>query len=77
MKSDDSSETKRKGSEMEKMLSVEMIAKQFNVSPRTVIRLVRDKEIRALRVGRQWRFKKGWIDEWVAKNTTQINEDSA
>lgn len=60
---------------MEEMLTVETVAKQFNVSPRTVIRLIQAKEIRALRIGRQWRFKKEWVDEWIARNTTNLNED--
>ena len=61
----------------EEMLTVEMLAKRFNVCGRTVIRLIQDREIRALRVGRQWRFKKEWVEEWVARNTTQTNEDLA
>ena len=60
---------------MDEMISVEALAKQFNVSPRTVLRLVDNREIRALRIGRQWRFKKEWIDEWVARQTTQLKED--
>ena len=62
---------------MDGMLTVEEIARQFNVSPRTVIRLIKAREIRALRVGRQWRFKKEWIEEWIARNTTQAREDTA
>ena len=60
---------------MEEMLSVEVVAWQFNVSPRTVLRLIENKEIRALRVGRQWRFKREWVEEWIARNTTRIEED--
>jgi excisionase family DNA binding protein len=60
---------------VENMLSVEDLARQFNVSPRTVVRLVEKRELRALRVGRQWRFKREWVDEWIRKNTRESSED--
>ena len=58
----------------ENMLSVEELAQQFNVSPRTIVRLVEQREIRALRVGRQWRFKKQWVNEWIERNTREPKE---
>ena len=61
---------------MEELLSVETVAKQFNVSPRTVLRLIQDRQIRALRVGRQWRFRQEWVEEWIVRNTTQLDEDA-
>ena len=60
---------------MERMVTVEELAQRFNVSPRTVLRLIQSREIRALRVGRQWRFKKEWIEQWVDKQTTEVQED--
>jgi excisionase family DNA binding protein len=59
----------------EPMLTVEMVAAQFNVSPRTILRLIDKHEIRALQVGRQWRFKKEWVEEWINRQTTRIQED--
>jgi len=61
---------------MNEMLTVETVAQQFNVSTRTVVRLIERRELRALRVGRQWRVRQEWIDEWVAKNTTEIKENA-
>jgi len=61
---------------MNEMLAVETVAQQFNVSTRTVVRLIERRELRALRVGRQWRVRQEWIDEWVAKNTTEIKENA-
>jgi excisionase family DNA binding protein len=60
---------------MDEMLSVEEVARRFNVSTRTVVRLVERRQLRALRVGRQWRVKPEWIDEWIEKNTQQPHED--
>ena len=52
-------------------ITVEELADMLNVSHRTVQRLVRRKELPAIRIGRQWRFRKEWIDEWLDKNTVQ------
>ena len=62
---------------MEELLTVEAVAKQFNVSPRTVVRLVQARQLKALRVGRQWRFKQEWVEAWVERNTTRTQEESA
>lgn len=56
---------------METMLTVEEVAAIFNVSPRTVLRLIDAREIQALRVGRQWRFRKEWVREWIDRHTSQ------
>ena len=58
----------------EGMLTAEEVAEKFRVSTRTVLRLIDAGQIRAIRVGRQWRFKKEWVDEWVERNTTDIGE---
>lgn len=59
----------------EEMMTVEDLARQFNVSPRTIVRLVEKREIRALKIGRQWRFRKEWVDAWVDRNTSDPHED--
>lgn len=60
---------------MEGMLTIEMVAQKFNVSTRTVARMVEKGQLRALRVGRQWRFEQAWIDQWIAAHATQVKED--
>ena len=60
---------------MSEMLSVEKIAKQFNVCPKTVVRLIENRELQALRVGRQWRIRKEWLDAWIDRNTSRTKDD--
>ncbi|MCE5228676.1 helix-turn-helix domain-containing protein [bacterium] len=55
---------------LETMLTVEEVAAIFNVSPRTILRLIDAHEIQALRVGRQWRFRKEWVKEWIEQHTS-------
>lgn len=62
---------------MPEILTVEDIAEQFKVSTRTVVRLIERNELRAIRVGRQWRVYREWIDEWLNRNTNQARKDLA
>jgi excisionase family DNA binding protein len=61
--------------EMEELMTVEAVARLFNVSPRTVVRLVERRQMRAIRIGRQWRFRREWIDAWLDKNTQSPQDD--
>ena len=60
---------------MDKMLTVEMVAEQFNVSPRTVVRLIEKGQMQALRVGRQWRMDPAWVEEWMNRNKTEVRKE--
>jgi excisionase family DNA binding protein len=46
-------------------LTTEEVQEYLQVNLRTVYRLIRSKSIPAVRVGRQWRFKKEDIDAWL------------
>ena len=48
------------------ILDVEGAAKALGVSTRTIYNLARKGEIPAMRVGREWRFARKNIIEWVA-----------
>ena len=73
----------RKGRKYGKMkdvdvfISVEDLARRLNVSPRTIQRVVQRKELPAIRIGRQLRFKKEWIDDWLTKQTLNKEINSA
>lgn len=58
------------------LMTVEEVAARFNVSPRTVVRLVERREMAAIRIGRQWRFRKEWVEAWLDKNT-QLPDEKA
>jgi excisionase family DNA binding protein len=46
-------------------LTTEEVLEYLQVNLRTVYRLIKSKSIPAVRVGRQWRFKKEDIDAWL------------
>lgn len=44
-------------------------AKYLGVSPVTIKRMLKDREIPAAKIRGRWLFKKDVIDEWLAKNS--------
>ena len=49
----------------ETFLTTEEVLEYLNVNLRTVYRLIKAGSIPAVRVGRQWRFRKRDIDKWL------------
>jgi two-component system cell cycle sensor histidine kinase/response regulator CckA len=49
----------------EAFLTTEEVLEYLQVNLRTVYRLIKSKSIPAVRVGRQWRFKRQDIDAWL------------
>ena len=54
-------------------VTVEELAKNLKVSARTIQRIIHRKQIPAIRIGRQWRFRKEWVDEWLENNTVNLD----
>lgn len=53
-------------------VTVDELAKNLKVSARTIQRIIHRKQIPAIRIGRQWRFRKEWVDEWLENNTVNM-----
>ncbi len=49
----------------EAFLTTEEVLEYLQVNLRTVYRLIKAGKIPAVRVGRQWRFRKSDIDDWL------------
>jgi excisionase family DNA binding protein len=60
----------------EEILDVEGAARALGVSSRTVYNLARQGKIPAMRVGREWRFARKNLREWVA-NSSQAGQVAA
>jgi excisionase family DNA binding protein len=52
--------------ELPAFLKTEDVLDWLQVTPRTVYRLIRTGELPAVRVGRQWRFRKADLESWLA-----------
>jgi excisionase family DNA binding protein len=46
-------------------LTTEEVLTYLNVTPRTIYRLIRAGELPAIRVGRQWRFRRSDLDAFL------------
>jgi excisionase family DNA binding protein len=53
----------------EEILDVEGAARVLGVSTRTIYNLARKGDIPAMRVGREWRFARRNLVEWVANGS--------
>ena len=57
------------GTELQAFLTTEEVLGYLKTTPRTIYRLIRDGELPAVRIGRQWRFKRADLDQWVKRQT--------
>lgn len=53
--------------EMEAFLTTEEVLGYLKITPRTIYRLIRSGELPAVRIGRQWRFRRGDLDRWLER----------
>jgi excisionase family DNA binding protein len=51
-------------------LTTEVVLGCLNVNPRTIYRLIKTGELPAIRIGRQWRFRRADLDEWIDRQRT-------
>lgn len=54
------------GNQLPTFLTTEEVLRCLKVTPRTVYRLIRAGELPAVRVGRQWRFRRSDLESWLA-----------
>ncbi len=50
---------------MEKLMTLEEVAKYLRLSVHTLYKMAEQRRIPALKAGKQWRFKKEEIDKWL------------
>jgi excisionase family DNA binding protein len=53
--------------EMEAFLTTEEVLIYLKITPRTIYRLIRSGELPAVRIGRQWRFRRPDLDRWLER----------
>lgn len=55
------------GAQLEAFLTTEEVLGYLNTTPGTIYRLIRSGELPAVRIGRQWRFRRSDLDAWVER----------
>ena len=61
------------GIELPPFLTTEEVLGYLKVNPRTIYRLIRSGELPAIRVGRQWRFRRSDLMEWLDRQRSQVS----
>lgn len=51
-------------------LTTEEVLSCLKVNPRTIYRLIKSGELPAIRIGRQWRFRRADLDAWIDRQRT-------
>jgi excisionase family DNA binding protein len=51
-------------------LTTEEVLGYLKITPRTIYRLIRCGELPAVRIGRQWRFRRSDLDGWLERQRT-------
>jgi excisionase family DNA binding protein len=51
--------------ELEAFLTTDEVLGYLKTTPRTIYRLIRTGELPAIRIGRQWRFRRSDLDGWL------------
>lgn len=67
---------KQKSSPMDKWLTLEQIAEYLQMSTSSIYKMAQACKIPAYKIGRQWRFKKEEIDQWIEKGRLQKTRDT-
>ena len=57
---------------MAELMTVQEVADYLRVTDKTIYRLLKRGKIPAARVGRQWRFDRAAIDEWLHQNLLRV-----
>jgi len=58
------------------ILNMEEAAELFGVSIKTFIKLLREEDVPGRKIGREWRFSKSALIEWLAKGSSRMYSSS-
>jgi len=60
---------------MPDIMTIEELAGYLRVHKQTIYRLVKQGSVPAIRIGHQWRFEKGPIDEWLRVRPVELSAE--
>lgn len=61
------------GARLPSFLTTEEVLGYLNVNPRTIYRLIRSGELPAIRIGRQWRFRRSDLSDWIERQRSMVS----
>ena len=57
------------------ILTVREVAEYLRMSEAKVYRLVKERRLPAVRIGKAWRFRKDLLDDWLSQRTESSMDD--
>jgi excisionase family DNA binding protein len=60
--------------DFEALLTTDEVLARLRITPRRMYRLIRCGELPAVRIGRQWRFRPGDVDNWMERQREGFEE---
>jgi excisionase family DNA binding protein len=60
---------------LEEVLTIKEASKYLKVAPRTLYRHIREHNIPAFKLGREWRFIKSELDKWLIKKIQELSKE--
>lgn len=58
----------------ERLLNAKTSAAYLGLNEKTLYRLIREENIPALKLGREWRFEKNLLDEWIIEKMKRASQ---
>ena len=59
------------------LLNTRQVQEILHLSERTIFRLLKRKELKGFKAGREWRFEQSDIDDFIERQRRKANEDTA
>lgn len=55
----------------EEVLTIKEASDYLKIAEKTLYRFIREQNMPAFKLGREWRFKKSLLDSWIEKRISQ------
>jgi excisionase family DNA binding protein len=66
----------RDNARRDEILTLEELAEYLKVSPWTIYRFVRERNLPSYKIGGQWRFRKEQVDAWIDRSGRNVSAGS-
>ena len=63
--------------ELDECLTTDEVQAYLRITSRTMYRMIRSGELPAIRVGRQWRFRRSDMDRWLAQRAPMADSTNS
>jgi excisionase family DNA binding protein len=60
----------------EEVLTIKEASGYLKIAEKTLYRFIREQNIPAFKLGREWRFKKSLLDKWMEKRINQRQKET-